>query len=455
MYKIDVLLGLQWGDEGKGKFIDVLAFNYDVIARFQGGPNAGHTLEFDGHKYVQHLIPSGIFHQGKINFLGDGMVIDPIAFKEEFTLLTEVISKEVLKKRIVIAERAKLIIPTHRLLDVAYEKARGANKIGSTKKGIGPTYTDHTSRNSLFVGDINIARFTAKYDKLKEKHFQLLASLGYEIDKDALNEEEIKFFEGIVTLRSIEKVNGPYWIDEQLKAGKRILAEGAQGTMLDVDHGNYPFVTSSSTTCGGVCTGLGVAPNRIGKVFGLFKAYCTRVGSGPFPTEFGGKKSEEWCDIKQVSEENEQYPNADINDADPFVQGIALRRKGKEFGATTGRLRRCGWLDITELMYACMINGVSHLLVSKADVLSDVETIKVCTSYNIHGCSTNKMPTEVFESLQTEYTEFPGWGDLATAKTIRELPKTFTEYLNFIEKKTGIPVCFVSTGPDRIQTICE
>lgn len=453
--KVDVLLGLQWGDEGKGKIIDVLTPMYDIIARFQGGPNAGHTLEFNGETHVQHMIPSGIFHAGTKNFLGNGMVIDPIAFNEEFTLLTKVIPEDELKRRIVIAEKAKLIIPTHRILDVAYEKARGTSKIGSTKKGIGPAYTDHTSRNSLFVGDINTAIFTSKYDKLKEKHFQILASLEYTVDKEELAKNEMKFFEGIVTLRGIERVNGPYWINEQLNAGKRILAEGAQGTMLDVDHGNYPFVTSSSTTCGGVCTGLGVAPNKIGRVYGLFKAYCTRVGSGPFPPELGEKESAEWCDTKTVSEENEEYPNADINDADPFIQGIALRRKGKEIGATTGRLRRCGWLDLPELKYACMINGVTDLVISKADVLSDIETIKVCTSYKIHEYSTEKLPMEIFGSLQAEYTELSGWTDLSTAKKKTELPNTFVEYLEFIESETGIPINIISTGADRVQTICE
>lgn len=453
--KIDVLLGLQWGDEGKGKIIDVLTPNYDIIARFQGGPNAGHTLEFDGQKFVQHLIPSGIFHPGKVNFLGNGMVIDPIAFQEEFNALLKVISEEELLERIIIAERAKLIIPTHRLLDAAYENAKGDEKIGSTKKGISPTYTDHISRNGICVGDANTSKFLPKYKALKEKHLQILTSIGYEVDRDELEKEESRFFEGIVCMYRIKRVNGPYWIDEQLKAGKKILAEGAQGTMLDIDHGNYPFVTSSSTICGGVCTGLGVAPHRIGKVYGLFKAYCTRVGSGPFVSEFGKKKSEKWCDTKKATEENEQYPNADINDPDPFIQGIGLRRKGNEFGATTGRLRRCGWLDLPELEYACMLNGVTDLIISKADVLCGVKTIKVCTSYNIHGCSTKKMPMEIFESLEPEYTYFPGWGNLVTAETVHELPETFTNYLKFIEAETGIPIKIISTGPDRTQTIVE
>lgn len=451
--KVDVLLGLQWGDEGKGKIIDVLTPFYDIIARFQGGPNAGHTLEFNGETHVQHMIPSGIFHAGKKNFLGSGMVIDPIAFQKEFVLLTKVIPEDELKKRIVIAEKAKLIIPTHRILDVAYESARGAGKIGSTKKGIGPAYTDHTSRNSLFMGDINTMRFADKYDKLKEKHFQLLASLGYTVDKQALAEDEREFFESITTLRGIERVNGPYWINEQLNAGKSILAEGAQGSMLDIDHGNYPFVTSSSTTCGGVCTGLGIPPNRIGKVYGLFKAYPTRVGCGPFPTELGGKKSEAWCDIASAEEEMAFYPIVDINDPDDIIQGVAIRRKGKEFGATTGRLRRCGWLDLPELKYACMINGVTDLVISKADVLSGIETIKVCTSYKIHEYSTEKLPMEIFGSLQAEYTEFSGWDSLSMAKRKTQLPTTFIDYLEFIEAETGIPINIISTGPDRIQTI--
>ncbi|EKD24585.1 MAG: hypothetical protein ACD_80C00194G0004 [uncultured bacterium (gcode 4)] len=450
--KIDVLLGLQWGDEGKGKIIDVLTPQYDIIARFQGGPNAGHTIEFEGQKHVLHLIPSGIFHPGKINFMGNGMVICPIALIEEIKTLT--LSKEItedeIKKRIVIAERAKLILPTHRLLDAAKEAAKGDQKIGSTLKGIGPAYEDHIGRDGVCVGDIKTVGFIDKFKALREKHFRLLESLGYKLDWEKLIEDENKFMASILAMKSMQIVNGPYWIDKQLKAGKKILAEGAQGSLLDIDFGNYPFVTSSSTIAGGVCIGLGIAPNRIGKVYGLFKAYCTRVGSGPFPTEMGGKESEAWCANTKRETEVAMYSNANINDPDSeFMQGIALRTKGYEYGATTGRLRRCGWLDMVALKYACMINGVTDLVMSKADVLSGFETVRICNNYLIDGKFTDEMPMKIPESLEPQYTDFKGWNWLTTPP--EETP--FMEYLNYIEEETGIPISIISTGPDRTEII--
>ena len=453
MAKVDVLLGLQWGDEGKGKIIDVFTPEYDIIARFQGGPNAGHTIEFDGKKYVLRQIPSGIFHARKKNLLGNGMVIDPIALDEEIHMLMVCISEKEIKKRIVIAEKASLIIPTHRLLDIANEIAKGASKIGSTLKGIGPCYTDRTSRDGIRVGDINTAQFMGKYNTLKEKHLRLLVSLAYDVDMEKLAEDEEKFMASVVSMQSMTIVNGPYWIDKQLRMGKKILAEGAQGTLLDVDHGHPPFVTSSNTICGGVCTGLGIAPNRIGKVYGLFKAYCTRVGSGPFPTEMGGKESEDWCANTKREAEVAAYPNADINDANEFIQGIALRTAGYEFGAVTGRLRRCGWLDMVALKYACMINGVTDLVMSKADILGDFNTIKVCRMYVIDGISTDIMPMEIPESMEPQYIEFNGlWGNLE-GETIEDVYTTFKTYLNYITNETGIPISVISTGPDRNQIL--
>ena len=423
MNKIDVLLGLQWGDEGKGKIIDALTPYYDIIARFQGGPNAGHSLEFNGEKHVLHLIPSGIFHPGKINLLGNGMVIDPIAFKKEIEGLLPYITMEELKKRIVISDRAKLILPTHRLLDQAYEAAKGNGKIGTTGKGIGPTYTDHISRNSLRIGDTIHDDFISRYNDLQNKHFGLLAFLEYPLDSIDMIQEKDAFLFAIHCMQDFKIVNGPYWINQQLNIGKKILAEGAQGTLLDVDFGSYPFVTSSNTSCGGVCTGLGIAPNRIGKVYGLFKAYCTRVGSGPFPTELFDKT------------------------------GKLLQKKGNEFGSTTGRARRCGWLDMPALKYACMINGVTDLVISKADVLSGFETVYVCENYLIDDKSTDEMPMEISESLKPQYSEFLGWGDISDCKRYDSLPGEFEEYLDFIEDETGIEINIISTGPDRKQII--
>ncbi len=434
--KLDVLLGLQWGDEGKGKIIDVLTPYYDIIARFQGGPNAGHTLEFNGEKHVLHMIPSGIFHPDKINLLGNGMVICPIAFQKEVEGLMKYIPLEELKKRIVISSGAILILPTHRLLDAAYEQAKGKAKIGSTLKGIGPAYTDHVSRNAMHVGDILNDNPSNVYAALQRKHYAILKFLKYPLDLVKSTNEGYKFTVATMFMQQFQIVNGPIWLNNQLKAGKKVLAEGAQGSLLDVNFGTYPFVTSSNTTIGGVCTGLGVAANRIGKVYGLFKAYCTRVGAGPFPTELGEKKSEEWCATKKVEDENEMFPDADINDPDDFIQGIALRRKGFEFGATTGRLRRTGWLDLPLLDEMCIINGVTDLIMSKADILSDFDIIKACIGYE-------KDNTPI-------YKEFEGWKDNLQDNS---LPKQLMDYISFIEKETKIPINIISTGPDRDQII--
>ncbi|MEI6672839.1 MAG: adenylosuccinate synthetase [bacterium] len=459
MTKVDILLGLQWGDEGKGKIIDVLTPRYDIIARFQGGPNAGHTLEFEGKKHVLHLIPSGIFHPGKTNILGNGMVICPIAFKKEVEGLLPYIPMEEIQKRIVIACGAQIILPTHRLLDAANEIAKGAGKIGSTLQGIGPTYTDKTSRIGICIGDILHENFMKKYIELKRKHIEtgyLDKHLGIDRVNKTLENEENVFIEAIEFLKKFLIINGSFWIDRQLKAGKTILAEGAQGTLLDIDHGNFPFVTSSSTIAGGVCIGLGIAPNRIGKIYGLFKAYCTRVGSGPFPTELGKEQSDTWCAIKKVEDEKEKYPDADINDLDPFIQGIALRRKGYEFGATTGRLRRCGWLDLPALKYACMINGVTDLIISKADILSGFDFIDI---------GENHFPGDNFGNEQVilgkipaknaTYATFKGWGDLQGITNFDNLPINFKKYLTYIEDKTEIPINIISTGPDRTQVIIK
>jgi len=435
---IDVLLGLQWGDEGKGKIIDVLTPHYDIIARFQGGPNAGHTLEFNGEKHVLHMIPSGIFHEGKMNLLGNGMVICPIAFQKEVKELMKYIPMEELKKRIVISSGAILILPTHRLLDQAYEEAKGKSKIGSTLKGIGPAYTDHVSRNAMHVGNILNDNPSNAYVALQRKHYAILNFLKYPLDLVKSTNEGYEFIMATIFMQQFQIVDGPMWLNEQLNAGKKVLAEGAQGSLLDVNFGTYPFVTSSNTTIGGVCTGLGVAANRIGKVYGLFKAYCTRVGAGPFPTELGDQKSDEWCAKKTILDEEKLYPHVDINDPDPFLQGIALRRKGSEFGSTTGRLRRTGWLDLMLLNEMCIINGVTDLVMSKADILSDIDTVKVCINYDKNG-------TPI-------YKEFEGWKDDLQCKKCF-LPQRFKNYVDFIEKEIGIPITIISTGPDREQII--
>lgn len=451
--KVDVLLGLQWGDEGKGKIIDVLTPNYDIIARFQGGPNAGHTLEFNGQKHVMHLIPSGIFHPKKLNLLGNGMVICPIAFEKE----VKYVSTFNPDYQLFIADGAQLILPTHRLLDKAMEEGKGKGKIGSTLQGIGPCYGDKTNRCGLRVGDILKTNFLEKYEALKERHLKLIALEGYKMDDeslDKLSKEEDAFLLSVLFMNKMSIVNDAYWLDKQLRANKTVLAEGAQGTLLDIDHGNFPFVTSSSTTIGGVCIGLGIAANRIGKVYGLFKAYCTRVGSGPFPTELGGEFSAEWCATQKVADENMAYPNASIHETDPFVQGIALRKRGNEVGATTGRLRRCGWLDIPALKYACMINGVTDLIISKADVLSGFEVIDVCKTHVYENEYANEEVVLGHTSaLNSIYTMFKGWDDLTSAKRVEDLPENFKKYLDFIENETKLPISIISLGPDRIQTL--
>ncbi|MCF8459146.1 MAG: adenylosuccinate synthase [Flavobacteriales bacterium] len=418
---MDVLLGLQWGDEGKGKIVDVLTPKYDVIARFQGGPNAGHTLEFEGIKHVLHTIPSGIFRKNAINIVGNGVVIDPIIFKKEITALDKlnVDASSTLK----ISKKAHLILPTHRLLDAASEAAKGNSKIGSTLKGIGPTYMDKTGRNGLRVGDFLTAKFKEKYNFLKEKHELMLKQFGAE---GVSAEVENEWFESLETLKRFELVDSEQYINNKLKAGHSVLAEGAQGSLLDIDFGSYPFVTSSNTVCAGACTGLGVAPNRIGNVIGIFKAYCTRVGSGPFPTELFDETGEDLCRI------------------------------GNEYGSTTGRKRRCGWLDIPALNYAIMINGVTELNMLKTDVLDSFDTIKVCTQYKVNGKLTDQMPFDLTETVEPVYIEMKGWKTDLTGFTNGEpLPSELKDYIAFIEKQTGVPISVVSVGPDREQTLFQ
>lgn len=426
--KVDVLLGLQWGDEGKGKIVDVLSANYDIIARFQGGPNAGHTLEMDGFKHVLHTIPSGIFHSDTLNVIGNGVIIDPFILKKEIGLLNERGVNPF--DNLVVSKRAHLILPSHRLLDAVNEKSRGNEKIGSTLKGIGPTYTDKTARNGIRIGDIFMPDFLDRYTRLKDLHFKTASSTGidpaqFSIDGETFDTYERKWFEAIETVKMIKQVDSEYLINEALKAGKRVLAEGAQGTLLDVDFGSYPYVTSSNTISAGVCSGLGVPPNKIGKIMGVFKAYCTRVGSGPFPTE-------------------------QINEA-----GIQMRDVGREFGSTTGRARRCGWLDIPALNYAVMINGVTELIIMKADVLSVFEKVKVCTAYSFDDQVTDKLSYEAVQADVTPvYEDFDGWmSDLTETKTEAALPASFRNYISYIEKQTGVGISMISVGPDRVQTI--
>ena len=419
MKKVDVILGLQWGDEGKGKVVDVLTPNYQVVARFQGGPNAGHTLEFNGEKYVLRSIPSGIFQGGKVNVIGNGVVLDPILFREEATALAA--SGHDLSKQLCISKKAHLILPTHRILDAAYEAAKGSSKIGTTGKGIGPTYTDKISRNGVRVGDILSPDFQTIYLRAKHRHENILHSLGYDYD---VAELETQWFEALDYLRSFRLIDSEYEINRLLLEGKSVLAEGAQGTLLDVDFGSYPFVTSSSTVCAGACTGLGVAPNRIGEVFGIFKAYCTRVGSGPFPTELFDET------------------------------GAELRRIGHEFGAVTGRERRCGWLDLVALKYAIMVDGVTQLIMMKSDVMNDFDTIRVATAYDIGGQVSGEFPYDIADSLKPVYTDFEGWKcDLRGCKSYGEFPAAFRRYVEFIERETGVPVRIISVGPDRGETI--
>ncbi len=418
MKKVDVILGLQWGDEGKGKVVDVLTPSYNVVARFQGGPNAGHTLEFNGEKYILRSIPSGIFQGDKTNIIGNGVVLDPILFREEAEALAK--SGHDLTKRLSLSKKAHLIMPTHRVLDAANEAAKGSAKIGTTGKGIGPTYTDKISRNGVRVGDIFLD-FASIYAAAKARHEATLSSMGFEYNIDEL---EKQWFEAIEYLKSFNIIDSEQTINDLLMSDKAILAEGAQGTLLDVDFGSYPFVTSSNTVCAGACTGLGVAPNRIGEVFGIFKAYCTRVGSGPFPTEL-------------------------------FDQaGRSMRDIGREYGAVTGRERRCGWLDMVALKYAIMVDGATQLIMMKSDVLNAFETIKVAVAYEIDGERVEHFPYTVEGEITPIYQEFKGWNcDICNVRTYDEFPVEFKEYVEFIESATGVPIKIISVGPDREETI--
>jgi adenylosuccinate synthase len=420
MNKADVLLGLQWGDEGKGKIVDVLTPKYDIIARFQGGPNAGHTLEFNGIKHVLHTIPSGIFHPTAINVVGNGVVIDPIIFQKEIDALVKM-GVDV-KSKLLISKRAHLILPTHRLIDAASEASKGKNKIGSTLKGIGPTYMDKTGRNGLRVGDIETNEFKEKYFALVEKHKQLLSFYNYSYN---LHELEPAWFEAIDQLKNLQFIESEHYINNAINEGKKVLAEGAQGSLLDIDFGSYPFVTSSNTICAGACNGLGIPPNKIGNVIGIFKAYCTRVGSGPFPTEL----------------ENET--------------GERIRQIGKEFGSTTGRPRRTGWLDIPALKYAIMVNGVTELMMMKADVLGDFEEIEICTHYNHNGEKIDYLPFNIDARYIEPITiSLKGWNkDLTQINNKEILPVELKSYIKFIEDAVSTPISIVSVGPDRSQTI--
>jgi adenylosuccinate synthase len=417
--KADVLLGLQWGDEGKGKVVDVLTPNYDVIARFQGGPNAGHSLEFNNIKHVLHTIPSGIFRENQVNVIGNGVVIDPIIFSKEIQAIKKL--NIAIGDKLLISKKAHLILPSHRILDAASEASKGNTKIGSTLKGIGPTYMDKTGRNGLRVGDILSPGFREKYNALLEKHKQLLQLYSFDYN---LEEFEAGWFEGIEAIKAFKIIDSEHFINNQLKAGKSVLAEGAQGTLLDIDFGSYPYVTSSNTICAGACTGLGIAPNRIGEVFGIFKAYCTRVGSGPFPSELTGETGEK------------------------------LRRMGNEFGATTGRPRRCGWIDLPALKYSIMLNGVTALIMTKADVLSGFDTLKVCTAYKTENGIIDYLPFDLETVTGPVLEELPAWkSDLSDARKVSELPKELTDYILYLEKNLEVPIKIISVGPDRNQTI--
>ena len=417
--QVDVLLGLQWGDEGKGKLVDVLTPKYDIIARFQGGPNAGHTLEFNNIKHITHNIPSGVFRKNSINIIGNGVVLDPIIFKQE---IEEVKALNVdLGSRLKISRKAQLIMPTHRVLDAASEAAKGKTKIGSTLKGIGPTYMDKTGRNGLRVGDIESPDFLEKYKFLTNKHLQILKQFDFEFD---LAKFEAGWMEGIESIKSFELVNGEYLINQYLEEGKSVLGEGAQGSMLDIDFGSYPYVTSSNTICAGACIGLGLAPQKIGKVIGVFKAYCTRVGSGPFPTELEGE------------------------------MGEALREYGAEYGATTGRPRRCGWLDLPALKYSIMLSGVTELNMTKSDVLTHFDTLRVCTAYKINGKETQELPFDINLPVEPVYKEMPVWKeDITKMRNKEELPVEMLDYIKFIESEVNIPVSVISVGPDREQFV--
>lgn len=417
--KVDVLLGLQWGDEGKGKVVDVLTPRYDVIARFQGGPNAGHTLEFEGEKYVLRSIPSGIFQGGKVNIIGNGVVLAPDLFMDEAKELEK--SGHPLKERLYISKKAHLIMPTHRLLDAANEAAKGKNKVGTTGKGIGPTYTDKVSRNGLRVGDI-FDNFTEKYQAHKARHEEMLKALRY-TNYDIADVEK-KWLEGIEYIRQFQIIDSEHVINNALKSGQSILCEGAQGTMLDVDFGSYPFVTSSNTICAGACVGLGIGPNRIGEVYGIMKAYCTRVGAGPFPTELFDKT------------------------------GDKIRQLGHEYGAVTGRERRCGWIDLVALRYSIMVNGVTQLIMMKSDVLDGFDTIKACVAYKRNGQVITDFPYSIEGDIEPVYTELKGWKrDMTRMTSEAEFPQEFRDYVAFLEKELDTPIKIISIGPDREQTI--
>ncbi len=418
MNKVDILLGLQWGDEGKGKIVDVLTPNYDVVARFQGGPNAGHTLEFESQKYVLRSIPSGIFQGDKINVIGNGVVLNPAIFKQEVQELEK--SGHPLTQRLKISRKAHLILPTHTVLDMAYESAKGKDKIGTTGKGIGPTYTDKISRTGLRVGDIE-HNFEEKYQKVKERHLNILKNYDVTYDLEKLEQE---WFDGLETLKKFEFIDSEHFINNTLKSEKNVLAEGAQGTMLDIDFGSYPFVTSSNTVTAGACTGLGISPKAVGEVFGIFKAYCTRVGSGPFPTE--------------------------LFDED----GNRMRDNGFEFGSVTGRPRRCGWIDLVALRYAIMVNGVTQLIMMKSDVLDNFQTIKACVAYKVNGQEVKELPFDMNENVEPIYKEVKGWNtDLTKVRSEEEFPTELKEYILFLEKELEVPIKVVSVGPDREQTI--
>ncbi|WP_033961383.1 adenylosuccinate synthase [Psychroserpens jangbogonensis] len=419
---VDLLLGLQWGDEGKGKIVDVLTSKYNIIARFQGGPNAGHTLEFDGIKHVLRTIPSGIFHSESINVIGNGVVIDPVVFVQELDGLDQFNLDY--KSNLIISRKAHVILPTHRLLDAASETAKGKAKIGSTLKGIGPTYMDKTGRNGIRIGDLESENWKEKYRALANKHEAMIGFYNVDIQYD-LKEMEEEFFSAIERLKGLQFIDSEEYLNQALKNGKPILAEGAQGSLLDIDFGTYPFVTSSNTTASGACTGLGVAPNKIGEVFGIFKAYTTRVGSGPFPTEL--------------------FDNT----------GAEMARIGREFGAVTGRPRRCGWLDLVALKYACQVNGVTQLSMMKGDVLSGFKTLKVCTAYEYKGETISHLPFNIeAENVTPIYTDFKGWKeDLTKMREVSQFPKELNEYIEFLEKELEIPITIVSVGPDRTQTI--
>lgn len=418
--KVDVLLGLQWGDEGKGKIVDVVTPDYDIIARFQGGPNAGHTLIFEGQKQVLHTIPSGIFRKNTTNVIGNGVVIDPITLKAEIESIQE---KGVnVADNLLISRKAHLILPTHKILDKYSEESKGKKKIGSTLKGIGPTYMDKTGRNGLRMGDTESSKFKEKYHALVEKHCSILGDYDYQ---SILDETESKWFEALEFLSNIPLIDSEHYINKAMQDGKKVLAEGAQGTLLDIDFGTYPFVTSSNTVTAGTCTGLGVAPNKVGDVIGIFKAYCTRVGSGPFPTELDNEVGQE------------------------------IRKIGNEYGATTGRDRRCGWIDLPALKYACMINGATQLSMMKADVLDSFSTIQVCTHYEINGEKVDYLPYDITDlDVKPIYTEVKGWNkDLTQLTDLKDAPQEFLDYITYLEQELNVPISIVSVGPDRDQTI--